>query len=574
MQIACPSCKARINVPDDKIKPTGTKVKCGKCEKIFTVKKKASQGGDTAPKTADPAAKKASPDSSPKVSEPAAVPESAGGFDELEDLFGGPPGAADPAPAAKDPDTSLEDELGLGQSSAPAAEDSLLDGDGFGAEMDNYKTQLRPMGGAREEDLFGSSSDLDTASRSPARDDNTASLFGSSDDLGGGDLGAPEGDLGGDFGGPAGGDSPPDFDADGGLFSDAPAPSKGGFDAKPAKDDLDDLFGKGLEDDPSDELVNKLLESKPKKESKPEARPARPAAENADGLDDLFASDQAQRESPADAPSSDKLDALFEDDTGSSLKSAAKQKPKPGKPAQAKPKAEPQSLDLAGGSSADELALSMQLEPALKEEDIPLPAAAKPEKKAAAVKKKAPTKAIVLVFLLVALIGGGAATVFVPAVNKPVMAAIDKIPFAALFAMILPAEDVPEVEVIRVGVSVRGGRLLTGAQGDKLYVLEGTVRNDYPEARSFIKVRGVLRDADGLVISEREVYAGNVLNDDEIRGLDRVRIDGTLNRSVGGGLQNFNVPPGSTIPFQIVFYDVEQPVSDHTVQATGAERGS
>ena len=37
MIIQCPECQARFKLADEKIKPEGTKVRCSKCQHIFTV---------------------------------------------------------------------------------------------------------------------------------------------------------------------------------------------------------------------------------------------------------------------------------------------------------------------------------------------------------------------------------------------------------------------------------------------------------------------------------------------------------------------------------------------------------
>lgn len=494
MQIGCPACKTKITVPDEKIKPEGTKVKCGKCSKIFTVKKKSTEK---------------------------AAPEKAAAAADDDDLFG-PPATAAPAPApppaapAAAPAFDAAAELGLGQSSAPV-DDDYLGGDNFGAEMDNYKTQIRQVS-SRDSSMFGSSDDLDGKA---AKREDTAGLFDTDQ--------APKPRT-----------QPPPAKADlDSLFDEpaAPAPNKPAP-AMPAKESLDDLFGKGL-DDPADELADKLREAKPKK--------------GREDIDALF-----DRGEPEPKASNAERDAFFDDEPAPA--------PPPRREAPPAPK----------GPSAEELAATMKLEPALKEEDIPKPPPPRPAEAqpAAQAKKRAfPVKALALGVGGLLVAGGIGAAVLVPAINKPLMAAAAPL-FDYVDRMLASKPATPTGAPITLAVTVTGGRAVVGGRGDKLYVIEGRVRNDYPGARSFIKLRGKLIGADGAALASREVFAGNLLNDEEIRGLDRVKIDGILNRSVGGGLQNFNVPAGSEIPFQIVFYDVEQPVSQQQVEPIGSEPGS
>ena len=41
MLIACPKCKTRFRIPDERIKPEGSKFKCSKCTTILSVRKPA-----------------------------------------------------------------------------------------------------------------------------------------------------------------------------------------------------------------------------------------------------------------------------------------------------------------------------------------------------------------------------------------------------------------------------------------------------------------------------------------------------------------------------------------------------
>jgi predicted Zn finger-like uncharacterized protein len=565
MQISCPSCKTRISVPDDKIKPEGTKVKCGKCTKIFTVKKKApdAEGKTTpAPVAAGPAAVPKAP----------AKPSAFGGetASELDDLFGSdlsPAPAAKPAPAIPRDEAPREDKAAIADNSSmlndpfaakgsvpDTADDSSLGGDNFGAEMDNFKTQLRPMGGGRNSSMFGASEDLDeNALKSPARDTSAASLFGSSGDLSDepeepprrSQAEAPADDLDDLFGARNDDDAPP-----------PPVRSKPKS-VMPPKESLDDLFGKGLDDDKSDAFVNQLLEGK--------SRAKAPAPQKA-SPDDLFGAPDNDSPRAAARPQPSKLDSLFDSDE------------EPARPApKAKEAARPAGPSEPKGPTAEELAATLKLEPALKEEDAPkAPPPKAVEAKSQPAKKKfvLPVKAVAAIVVALLLAGGIGAIVYIPALHSQVMNLAKLLPLDQIKELIHPAPKAPVVEPVRVTASVSGGRLLQGGRGDKLYVLEGSVRNDYSGSRSFIKIRGILLDAEGNTIATREVFAGNTLNDEEIRGLERVKIDGTLNRSVGGGLSNFNVPTGNSIPFQIVFYDVETAVSSSRVEPVSSEPGN
>ncbi len=485
MQISCPGCKSRIQVPDDKIKPQGTKVKCGKCAKIFTVKRAARP--------------------------------------------------AEPAPVAP-----------------KNTESDLFSGDNFGAEMDNYRTQLRPMGGDRDEDMFGSSGDLDSpsqASHAASTRTDTDDLFGSAEDL---DQASPEAQ-------PQPESSASSDDLLDRLAADIRA-TKDEIAAEepPARaadsESLDKIFGKGLDSDNVDDLFG--------------------SPQGPSDFDDLIS--QPEPPGPASGPSA--LDALFSDEPEVAPRKPAARKPEPRPAPSPTPAPAPAPAPVHSGPPPEKVAAEMTLEPALKEEDVPRVAppqggaAAQQGHKQARPRKRVTRRLLLLVTLLLTVAGSAAAYFYVPSVRQLVETNFQKLPIDKFLALIGEAPEIAEPMLITA--ERWEGRTLQGPNGDTMYIIEGNLVNGYSGSRSFIKIRGDLINENGEVIATREVFAGNALNDDELRGLPRVRIDGILNRSVGDGLSNFNLAAGSRIPFQIVFYDITEPVKDTLVVPVSSEPGS
>ena len=502
MQISCPGCKSRIQVPDERIKAEGTKVKCGKCSKVFTVRKKSAASG------AAPARKSVA-----KAAAPATPP---------------------PADDGSNPFT----------------------GDNFGAEMDNFKTQLRPMGGEREDDLFGDSESL---SKSPSRDASVDDLFGSAEDLAPPDpeTQAPEDPLG---------DSDEDpldrFVADIRGTRDEQSTEEENEQPRapsgPTRDEsVDDMFGDPMRDERGDDFDDMLDEA-------PE--PAARDHGSADDIDALFDDPGEDPEKPA--IEKDKLDALFSEEEEAPAPSPEKLMEEVSSPSpEPDPKPEP---------SPEEIGERMNLEPALTEEDAPeAPVENKVPPKKAAPRRKLVSKRLVVLLILLLMVGGGTGLFFtVPEARHTAEQLFARIPVDRVLAL-LPANR-PEPPPPRPLLSATVGQQqkVTGVRGDELYVVEGRVRNDYDGSRSFMQLRGYLYDADDQVIAFRDVFAGNRLSINEIRTVNRVRIDESLNRSVGDGLSNFNVQPGETIPFQIVFYDVPPEIERVEVEPIGSEPGS
>lgn len=117
MIVACPNCQSKYNLPEDKIAPTGTKVRCAKCQHVFSVTPPSKDFdaeladlGGAAPKPAapqpapapePPAAPQKMPwDDDEPAAGPAAAPKKMPWDDD--DAAAGPAGDEDdfPAPAA------------------------------------------------------------------------------------------------------------------------------------------------------------------------------------------------------------------------------------------------------------------------------------------------------------------------------------------------------------------------------------------------------------------------------------------------------------------------------------------
>ncbi len=200
MIVACPNCQSKYNLPEDKIAPTGSKVRCAKCQHVFTVKPPAPPAPPPPP--ADdfdaelaglgaaqaPAAPAAAPKPAPEApaapqkmpwddDEPAAAPSAGPAaapakkmpWDD-DDAAAGPAGDEDdfPAPgsaAAKGGAFDDEDSSGLMRGGS-----DMLGGSGGGAGL----------GGGKDDDFLGAagvgggdSFSLDSGAAKP-KDDKAA----------------------------------------------------------------------------------------------------------------------------------------------------------------------------------------------------------------------------------------------------------------------------------------------------------------------------------------------------------------------------------------------------------------
>ncbi len=105
----------------------------------------------------------------------------------------------------------------------------------------------------------------------------------------------------------------------------------------------------------------------------------------------------------------------------------------------------------------------------------------------------------------------------------------------------------------------------------RLFVIRGKIRNDYPEARNFIMVKGVVYSRDGKVVQEKAIYCGNTLSDTALQAMDKATIDTRLRNKFGDGRSNFMVTSGKVIPFVVVFPDLPQDLGEFSVEVVSSD---
>ncbi len=100
----------------------------------------------------------------------------------------------------------------------------------------------------------------------------------------------------------------------------------------------------------------------------------------------------------------------------------------------------------------------------------------------------------------------------------------------------------------------------------KLFVVKGLVINNYPDRRSFIRLRSTILDSKGKAIRGKTVYAGNQISDKELLSLSMEEIDNRLRNKLGKDKMNINIPPSSSIPLMIIFSNLPEDIIEYTVE--------
>ena len=107
-------------------------------------------------------------------------------------------------------------------------------------------------------------------------------------------------------------------------------------------------------------------------------------------------------------------------------------------------------------------------------------------------------------------------------------------------------------------------------EAGQILIITGMVRNSYPEARSFIRLRGHLLGSDNTSLADRFVYAGNIISNDELQTLPTDEILARLSIKGGTDGKNMNVPAGAEIPFMIVFDKLPDGMTEYRIDPVGS----
>ncbi len=102
-----------------------------------------------------------------------------------------------------------------------------------------------------------------------------------------------------------------------------------------------------------------------------------------------------------------------------------------------------------------------------------------------------------------------------------------------------------------------------------VFVIEGNVTNHYKSPCHSIQVKGILFDERGNPAAEEVVYCGNTLSTAQVRSSSRKKIERTLQNTYGSTLSNFNIEPGKSVPFMLIFFDPPKKLSEFSLEVHG-----
>ena len=107
----------------------------------------------------------------------------------------------------------------------------------------------------------------------------------------------------------------------------------------------------------------------------------------------------------------------------------------------------------------------------------------------------------------------------------------------------------------------------------KLFMITGTIKNGYSDARSYIRVTGKLYAKGKILVQKETVFCGNFLSDIELSNLELSAIKKRLSNRLGDNKSNVRVKPGQELPFMIVFGNLPADLEEFAIEAEGSVPG-
>ena len=129
----------------------------------------------------------------------------------------------------------------------------------------------------------------------------------------------------------------------------------------------------------------------------------------------------------------------------------------------------------------------------------------------------------------------------------------------------------PEMrETGEISVDNISSKFIDNTTHGKLFIITGTAKNEFSESRKYIKIQGSLFSAGKTLAKEVTVYGGNVLTDQDLSEMSLTDINQRLSNRFGDKKSNFDVKPGKSIPFMVVFSDLPESLEEFTIEVSGS----
>ena len=596
MIIQCMECQTRFRLADEKIKPTGTKVRCSKCKHVFTVMPPEPEPAESAEESVDYGDFNMEKVDEPETGEPPpAHPEPPAepaqshelDFSGLEKEMGE---RADSGELADDFAFAPAEEAAPDETSPETEESTAADEQAFDFDFEDASaSDTSPSGIPPEEPDAALAEDLSPDQPAPEavgadgeeefdfdQENATPEEFGFEADAEPPKTEAQAGEF----------DFSPDSEAAQEFTFDEEEPAQSPPDAETTEfsfDDQEDSQALDFDDrteadtfaeDREPTSFGPSEEGGPQEFSFDEEEPAfgeETSVEWGEGQDDEspsfdFDEPTFETEAPADQkaasePESDLQfgEINFSDDADQGGPGAASDEDFSGATLAREEEDETRYAEPARDTSASS-------RPARESEEPPLQAPAKKKGKG----KRSGSRVLVLLVLLLLALGGGAGYIYLEDGGFNLAKIGQRFPFLQPY-LGQPAaiEAAPQI-----AINITSTSYVTNREAGQLLVIQGEAVNNYPGSRSAITVKGILYDEQGNPLLQQTVFCGNPLGEERLRTMPFSEIEEAMNNQFGDSLSNMNVSSGASIPFTIVVRNLPEDIANINIVLVDSEPGS
>ncbi|MDE7469473.1 MAG: DUF3426 domain-containing protein, partial [Desulfovibrionaceae bacterium] len=104
------------------------------------------------------------------------------------------------------------------------------------------------------------------------------------------------------------------------------------------------------------------------------------------------------------------------------------------------------------------------------------------------------------------------------------------------------------------------------------FVVEGKIKNNSKESKSFVVVKASLFNDNGDMIVEQEMLAGVALSLFQLQTMKEEDIVAMLKDPLEIAVTNSNVLPQNEVPFMLIFFNPPREITEFSVQIVSASK--
>jgi predicted Zn finger-like uncharacterized protein len=127
------------------------------------------------------------------------------------------------------------------------------------------------------------------------------------------------------------------------------------------------------------------------------------------------------------------------------------------------------------------------------------------------------------------------------------------------------------VQTGQITLSNLEGKFIQNEHDGEFFLIRGEAINNFAEARAAIQVKGVIFDQNGKPLLQKTVFCGNAIDDEKLASLSFLELEKIMGNQFGNNLSNMKIDSKQSIPFDIVFKDLPQSLSEFSVKVTSSQ---